>query len=270
MPEQIGAWGGPGDRTESALMNIDFANHPALQSAMRAFESSSQPMIANQMAAAGLSRSGAAGQALTSGRQAMALPVIQNLMGLSVQERGQDIGERAGDIQAGLQGRGQDIGMRAGDINAMLAGRGQDVSQRGQDIQGALQNLGLGLQARGQDIGALLTGRGQDLGARGQDINALLAQGSQGLQARGQDIGAQQASMQGLLGLSGQELARYQAAMGAATGMGGLGRDISQQQADAPYDESQRRANMAMQLLMGPLGGLGQQVGSRTTTQQGK
>jgi hypothetical protein len=272
-PEREAAWGGPGERTESALENIDFGSHPALQSALRAFQTNSMPQIANQMAASGLSRSGAAGSAIAQGRAQMALPVLQQIMGLSVQERGQDIGERQGDVMAGLQARQQDIGQRGQDINSLLTGRGQDIGQRagdiqallgarGQDINSVLGQLGYGVQARGQDINSMLTGRGQDL-------NALLQQGQQALQARGQDIGAMGQAQGGMLGLAAQELARNQQAMGQATGLGGLARDIGQQQSDAGYDEQMRQYNLAQQLLLAPLGGLTSQVGQTTRTSGG-
>jgi hypothetical protein len=147
-------------REESALMSMDFANHPALQSAMKSFEAAALPGLANQLGAAGLSRSGAAGSAIGSSKAQMALPMIQQLMSGAVQERGQDIGQRAQDIESG-------------------------ITQRGQDIQDIGSKLNLALGARGQDLQGILGAAGHDIAARGQDIGSMTSamQGFQGLDA---------------------------------------------------------------------------------------
>ena len=137
-------------REESALMNMDFANHPALKSAMKSFEAAALPGLASSLGAAGLSRSGAAGSSIASAKAGMALPMIQQLMSGAVTERGQDIGQRQQDISSGITQRGQDI---------------QDVGNK--------QNLALG--ARGQDVQALLGKGAQDLDARGQDLQSKIA-----------------------------------------------------------------------------------------------
>jgi len=240
-----GSAGGPGgampreaqasnqDRIDSAIENIDFANHPALRSAMATFEQAALPGIANQMGAAGLSRSGAAGSAITQGKAQMAMPIMQQLISSSVQERQQDIGQREQDQQF-------DLGQR-----------GQDVTQRGQDLNQLLQNAGLGLQARGQDI------------------NALLQQGSQGLQARGQDINSLIAGTQSFNQRDAQDLARLQGGMGAAAQMGGLMRGIEQEGLNALYDAAIRDSDLLAQIGLAPLGGLTSQIGTRTTTSGG-
>jgi hypothetical protein len=165
-------------REESALMNIDFANHPALKSAMKSFEAAALPGLANQLGAAGLSRSGAAGSAIGQAKAGMALPMIQQLMSGAVTERGQDIGQRAQDIESGL-------------------------TQRGQDIQDIGSKLNLALGARGQDVQALLGKGSQDLQGRGQDIQSMLGamQGFQGLDAA--DLDRLQAGMQSAMGVGG-------------------------------------------------------------------
>ncbi|MHC4120804.1 MAG: hypothetical protein ACYSWO_25210 [Planctomycetota bacterium] len=165
-------------REESALMNMDFANHPALKSAMKSFEAAALPGLANQLGAAGLSRSGAAGSAITSAKAQMAMPMIQQLMSGAVTERGQDIGQRQQDIGAG-------------------------ITQRGQDIQDIGSKLNLALGARGQDVQALLGKGAQDLQGRGQDIQSMVA-GMGGLQGLNDaDLRRLQAGMDAAMGVGG-------------------------------------------------------------------
>lgn len=232
-------------REANPLQTMDFANHPALQSAMEAFKQTTMPQIASAMSAAGLGRSGAGANAISSAQAQMALPVMQQLMDLEMQGMG-----------LGVQQRGQDIGALENQLGLSLQGRGQDI--------GAL------LEGRGQDIGALLQGRGQDLTARGQNLDALLQQSGQGLQARGQNIGAMQAGMEGMTGLSAQDMARYQAGIGTLGDLGGTQRSIEDARYGAQYGEQERQYGLARDLLFGPLGQLTQQVGSRTTQSGGK
>lgn len=279
MQDQIGREQMPG-QIGDVLTSMDFAKHPALQSAMETFEATAMPGIANQMGAAGLGRSGAAGEAIAKGKAQMALPVMQNLMNLTLQQKGMDIGQRGQDIQSGLTQRGQDIGMRggdiqallgqrgqdigqrAGDINALLAGRGQDVTQRGQDIQGLLSQMGLGLQARGQDIQGML-------GGRGQDIQQLLGLGGLGLQARGQDLNTMLQSAAQLAGIGGQDINRIMGAGGALAGLGRDERDILDRQFGADYDEQMRQYGLGRfpyEILGGQLPNM---IGTQTTQRQG-
>lgn len=165
-------------REDSALMNMDFANHPALKSAMKSFEAAALPGLANQLGAAGLSRSGAAGSAIGQAKAGMAMPMIQQLMSGAVTERGQDIGQRGQDIESG-------------------------IAQRGQDVQDIGSKLNLALGARGQDVNALLGKGAQDLQARGQDIQSMTAAmgGFQGLNDA--DLRRLQAGMDSAMGIGG-------------------------------------------------------------------
>ena len=233
------------DAVESAINSIDFANHPALKSAMKSFEAATLPGLANQMGAAGLSRSGAAGSAISSAKAQMAVPIMQQLIGSAVTERGQDIGQREQDIQSLLTQRGQDI-------EGILGGRGQDVTQRGQDMQQILNLSGLGLQARGQDL------------------DALLQQGSQGLQARGQDLQSMVAAMGGFENLNAADLQRLTAGMGAATDMGALMRGIQQEGLNSEYDAAIRDSDLLTSIGLAPLGGITSAIGSTTTSSGGK
>jgi hypothetical protein len=120
---------------------------------MKSFEAATMPGIANQMAAAGLSRSGAAGSAVSQAKAQMALPVMQQLMGLEMQNKG------------------------------------LDVTQRGQDLSQLIQQSGLGLQARGQDIGSILQARGQDIGAQQAAMGGMSNLGQQDLSRLGAYVG---------------------------------------------------------------------------------
>jgi len=155
-------------REESALMNIDFANHPALKSAMKSFEAAALPGLSNQLGAAGLSRSGAAGSAIGQAKAGMALPMIQQLMSGSVTERGQDIGQRGQDISSGITQRGQDIQDIGGKLNLALGARGQD-------LQGLLGKGAQDLTARGQDIQSKVAAMGGFENLNAQDLQRLQA-----------------------------------------------------------------------------------------------
>ena len=155
-------------REDSALMNMDFANHPALKSAMKSFEAATLPGLANQLGAAGLSRSGAASSAIASSKAQMAVPIMQQLMQGAVTERGQDVGQRGQDIESGLTQRGQDIQDIGGKLNLALGARGQD-------LQGILGAGGLDLQGRGQDIQSLTNAMGGFSNLNAQDLQRLQA-----------------------------------------------------------------------------------------------
>jgi len=156
------------DREASALENMDFANHPALRSAMESFEAAALPGLSNQLGAQGLSRSGAAQSAIGQAKAGMALPMIQQLMSGAVQERGQDIGQRQQDIGSGLTQRGQDIQDIGGKLNLMLGARGQD-------LQGLLGQGAQNLTARGQDIGSMQSAMQGFMGMDAQDLQRLTA-----------------------------------------------------------------------------------------------
>jgi hypothetical protein len=164
-------------REGNPLDTIDFANHPALRSAMKSFEAATMPGIANQMAAQGLGRSGAALSSVAGAKAQMALPVMQQLMGLEMQNKG------------------------------------LDVSQRGQDLSQLIQQGGLGLQARGQDIGSLLQARGQDIGAAQAAMGGFAGLGQQDLGRLGSYIGGLESAG---AGARGREQEGYNAAYDAA------------------------------------------------------
>jgi hypothetical protein len=236
------------DREVNPLSNIDFANHPALKSALDAFTKTSLPGIENSMIGAGLGRSGAAGNAIATGKAQMALPVMQQLMNLEMQNKGLDVSQRGQDYQA----------KAAADMAArQAAASGASLAQ-----QRYLADQAFAAQMRGQDIGM----RQQDIGLRGQDINALLQQSAQGLQARGQDINALMGGAQGLMGAGSADLARIQQGIAGGMGMGEQFRNIYNQQGEAEFTAGQRPWDRAMQLLGPILGGAMGAGGQQTNT----
>jgi len=207
LPEWVG----------NPLENIDFANHPALQSALDTFAKTSLPGIENAMIGAGLGASGAAGNAIATGKANIALPVMQQLLNLEMQNKGLDVGQRGTDIGAQVSARGQD---------ASLAGQGMAASNALQQAQLAQQTA-----------------------MRGQDINALLGQGSQALQARGQDINALLSGGQGLSSLGGMDVSRIQDAINQAASQGGNMRDIANQGFESQFMAENRPYDRMLQAL---------------------
>lgn len=231
-------------RIGDVLSEIDFANHPALTSALETFAATALPGIENSMIGAGLGRSGAAANAISTGKAQMALPVMQQL------------------------------------IQGELTQRGQDVTQRGQDVQANIAAAQAAAQARAQgaslqqqrymaDLAAQQSMRGQDIQMRGQDINALLQQGAQGLQARGQDIGAMVSGAQGLSSLGGADLARIQQNIAGGMDMGSAFRDIANTQGEAEFMAGQRPWDRAMEVFGPVAGGAMGSGGTRTVTTGG-
>jgi hypothetical protein len=228
------------DRIDNPLQTIDFANHPALASALDTFAKTALPGIENSMIGAGLGRSGAAANAISTGKANIALPVMQQL------------------IQGELANKGYDVTQRGQDVSQNIAGAQTAAGQYA-------ANLAHQAALRGQDIGL----RSQDIGLREQDINALLAQGSQGLQARGQDIGAMLSGAQGLSSLGGADLARIQDAISGGMSVGGATRGIGDRQAEAEFLASQRPGDRGMDIFNTIAGGAMGGTGSRTTTTGG-
>ena len=192
----------PVDRVGSVLDTIDFANHPALQSALDTFAKTALPGIENAMIGAGLGRSGAAGNAIATGKAQIALPVMQQLIQGELEQRGQDVTQRGQDVQANIAA-----------------------------AQAAAQAKAMGMNMQAQkymaDLAAQQTLRAQDIQLRNQDINSLLQQGQMGLEARGQDIGALQAGAQGLLSGAGLDIDRINQAISGGMGIGGTYRDMA-------------------------------------------
>jgi hypothetical protein len=229
------------DRIGDVLSEIDFANHPALQSALDTFAKTALPGIENNMIGAGLGRSGAAANAISTGKAQMALPVMQQL------------------------------------IQGELTQRGQDVTQRGQDTQANIAAAQAAAQARAQgaslqqqryvaDLAAQQALRGQDIQLRGQDITALMDQGQQALTARGQDIGAMGAGAAGLAGLGGADLSRIQQNIQGGMGIGDIFRGIANQQGEASFMAGQRPWDRAMEIFGPVAGGAMGSGGTRTVT----
>lgn len=226
------------ERIGNPLENIDFANHPALRSALKTFAKTTQPGIENAMIGAGLGRSGAAGNAIETGQAAIALPVMQQL------------------------------------IEGELANKGFDVTQRGQDTQARIAANAAAAQARAQGaslqqqmamarLAAEQTMRGQDIQLRGQDINALLAQGDQALSARGMDINALLGGAQGLFNMGSADIDRINTNIGNSWGLGESARGIQNDIYTSEFN-AQNRPYERIMSFMSPL--VGGAVGSTGTT----
>jgi len=233
------------ERIGDVLSEIDFANHPALASALETFAATALPGIENSMIGAGLGRSGAAANAISTGKAQMALPVMQQLIQGELTQRGQDVTQRGQDVQANIAS-----------AQAAAQARAQGASLQQQRYMADLAHAQV---MRGQDIGM----RAQDIGLRQQDINAMLAQGEQGLTARGQDIGAMLSGAQGLSSLGGADLARIQQNIAGGMDMGSVFRNIANQQGEAEFLAGQRGGERAMDIF-GPI--LSGAMGSGGTT----
>ena len=229
------------DRVGDVLSEIDFANHPALKSALDTFAATSLPGIENSMIGAGLGRSGAAANAISTGKAQMALPVMQQL------------------IQGELTQRGQDVTQRGQDVNANIAAAQAAAQARA-------QGASLEQQRYMADLAAQQTLRGQDINLRGQDINALMQQGQQALTARGQDIGAMLGGAEGLSSLGAADLSRIQQGIQGGLGVDEIFRGIANQQGEAEFVAGQRGGDRSMDIFNTILGGAMGSGGTTTST----
>jgi hypothetical protein len=234
------------------LETIDFANHPALRSALETFAKTTQPGIENAMIGAGLGRSGAAGNAIETGKAQIALPVMEQLIQGELTNKGLDVTQRGQDYQA-----------QAAANAAAAQARAQGASLQQQKY---MADLAFAEAMRGQDVSM----RGQDIGLRQQDINALLAQGDQALQARGMDINALLGGAQGLTGLGQADLDRINQAIGGSMDMGGAFRGIQNEANQSQFNALNRPYERIMQLLSPIAGGaLGNTGTTSVSTQTG-
>lgn len=228
------------ERIGNPLESIDFANHPALASALKTFAATSLPGIENSMIGAGLGRSGAAGNAIATGKAQMALPVMQQLMDLEMQNKGLDVNQRGQDYQA--------------QIAAQNAAASAAAAGAGADAQRYAAQLAHEAAMRGQDIAL----RGQDIGLREMDINALLSNA----QLRNNSL----LGAAGGLGQLGQmDLDRINSAVGGAMDIGGIYRGIQ----DRGYESEFAAANRPYERIMDftqPLMGQFGTPGTRTST----
>jgi hypothetical protein len=242
-----GGGGAQMDRIGNPLESMDFANHPALASALDTFAKTALPGIENSMIGAGLGRSGAAANAISTGKATMALPMIQELIRGELQNKQMDVTQRGQDYQAQ---------QAAAQASAAARARGESLA-----AQRYAADLAHAQTMRAQDIQL----RGQDIGMNQQQIDALMAEDAFNLQSQGQ-------YGQGLLGAAGglTDLGQTQAGIGQAAidqamGVGQTQRDIENAQGEAEFLASQRGWDRGMQVLDPILGGAMGQQGQRTT-----
>jgi hypothetical protein len=228
-------------RIDSVLDKIDFANHPALQSALDTFTKTALPGIENNMIGAGLGRSGAAANAISTGKAQIALPVMQQLIQGELTQRGQDVTQRGQDVSA--------------NVAAMNAAR-----------QAQMQGASLAAQRQMAQLAAEQNLRQQDISLRGQDINAALQNAGMGLQGRQQDIQAMIAGAGGLADLGQADLNRIYQNISGGMNVGGTFRDMQNQQNEAEFNAANRPYERLMQLggLIAP--GAMDSGGTNTTT----
>jgi hypothetical protein len=228
------------DRIGNPLETIDFAKHPALASALKTFAATALPGIENSMIGAGLGRSGAAGNAIATGKAQMALPVMQQLIEGELTNKGMDVTQRGQDYQA--------------QIAAQNAAASAAAAGAGADAQRYAAQLAHEAAMRGQDIAL----RGQDIGLREMDINALLSNA----QLRNNSL----LGAAGGLGQLGQmDLDRINSAVGGAMDIGGVYRGIQ----DRGYESEFAAANRPYERIMDftqPLMGQFGTPGTRTST----
>lgn len=230
------------------LESMDFANHPALQSALDTFAKTALPGIENSMIGAGLGRSGAAANAISTGKATMALPMITELIRGELANKGMDVTQRGQDYQA-----------QAAAANASASARARGEGLAAQQYAAELAHA---QTMRAQDIQL----RGQDIGMNQQQIDAMMAEDQFSLGSQGQ-FANQLLGAAGGLGELGQAQSDYaQENIEGAMGIGGQMRGISDAQSEAEFLASQRGWERGMQVYEPMVSGAHQAAGTTSTT----
>jgi hypothetical protein len=226
---------------------MDFANHPALASALDTFAKTALPGIENSMIGAGLGRSGAAANAISTGKATMALPMITEL------------------IRGELQNKALDVQQRGQDYSAQQAAASMNASSRAAASQRYMADLAHAQAMRAQDIQL----RGQDIGMNQQQIDALIAEDQMNFGAQQQQQNALLGAAGGLTDVGGAQAAYDQAAIDQAMGVGATERDILNQANEAEFLASQREYERQQAAFDSLMGGAQANVGTTTTTTGG-
>lgn len=232
------------DRIGNPLETMDFSNHPALASALDTFAKTALPGIENSMIGAGLGRSGAAANAISTGKATMALPLITEL------------------IRGELTNKGMDVQQRQQDINAQIAAQNAAASASAQGASLAQQrymaDLAHAQAMRAQDIQL----RGQDIGMNQQQIDAMIAEDQQNFAAQQQQQNALINAGSGMTGAAagqtnlGQVQTDYaQENVEGAMRIGEQIRGVQNAQNEAEFLASQRPWERGVQVLDPILGG---------------
>lgn len=238
------------------LESMDFANHPALQSALDTFAKTALPGIENQMIGAGLGRSGAAANAISTGKATMALPMITELIRGELANKGMDVTQRGQDYQA-----------QAAAANASASGRSQAAGYANQRYMAGLQHA----QAmRAQDIQL----RGQDIGMNQQQIDAMIAEDQQNFAGQQQQQNSLLGAGTGLTNLGQAQSDYAQENIEGAMGMDAASRAITDRQNEAQFNADmrswERGSQVQDQLLSGAQANAGQTSTTTTTGGGGK
>lgn len=230
------------------LENMDFANHPALQSALETFATTALPGIENSMIGAGLGRSGAAANAISTGKATMALPMITELIRGELANKGMDVTQRGQDYQA-----------QSAAANAAASARARGEGLAAQQYAAELAHAQI---MRGQDIQL----RGQDIGMNQQQIDAMMAEDQFSLGSQGQ-FANQLLGAAGGLGELGQAQSDYaQENIEGAMGIGAQMRGITDAQSEADFLAAQRGWERGMQVYEPLVSGAHQAGGTTTET----
>jgi len=256
-----------------------FGQAPATLAAQQAFRRFQEPEIMQQLALAGLGRSGAVGTSLAEGEARALVPFLTQEMANRLQATGMgaNIGQTA--MARGLQATGMEAALGGAAQNRALqgaqtmAGIGGDVGRLGLGAGTLLAQLGQGQGARGLQAASLIGGLGENAATRGLTAAQLMSGVGQSEQARALQAGQQIAALggqagarpfqaaQALTGLAGMQAnlgttlaERARADTMNALQAAGVPREIAAQQAQATYNEFLRQQALSEGVSLGPLG----------------
>lgn len=203
----------------------DLGNSPAIQAAVDKISQSVIPKVGNEMAKAGLGRSGAFAQELQDRMAGTLLPLYQQ--GLQQQQ------------QSGVQLAG---------IGGNEATRQENALQRSMGMENLLENVsntiagrneGLDTESLNRMVNAIQTGQLSTLMSTGQNqANRQADTINRQLQTAGQQYGA-------LAGISNNQSQRDTQALNEMISGGALDRDIAGQQSEAQHADMLRRQALA-------------------------
>ena len=248
---------------QAALNQLGFfsqgalGSSPATLAAMSAFNQFSVPEIEQQLALAGLGRSGAVGQSIGDAQAKAMVPLLQTEMANRLQAANATAGIGQAEQARQIQTAGIMAGLSQQEINALLGAAGVQAG------------VGGAQQGRTIQAGNIMGNIGQNVGQQAlQDaqIRANLGTSAAQQQLQAAQLAASVAAQQAQIGNTLAQRARADAA--AALQAAGIPREVALQQAEAAYQEFLRQQRLAEAVTTGPLGQvLPSTIGS--TTKQG-
>jgi len=164
------------------------------------------------------------------------------------------------ESQASLAGLGRSNTL----ANATAAGQAQYMLPTIQDYMGREERS---IDRNLANLGDVFTRR---MGLGDREISQL-QQGVEGYTGLGdREMADRQAAISGYMGLGDRDYSQRSDAIGQAMNIGGVGRQIAQGQADAPYNDWLRKAALFEQSIGGPMGLTPSTIGSSATSTQNK